>query len=83
MFGGKLFGLHVVDALVVLLYLVAVAGLGLWWGKFVKTAGEFFMPRRFGKALMITHAFGAGTASDQAVVVAAQTFKSGVSGIWY
>jgi Na+/proline symporter len=40
------------------------------------------MPRRFGKALMITHAFGAGTASDQAVVVAAETFRSGVSGIW-
>jgi Na+/proline symporter len=80
---GKLFGLHIIDALVVLAYLVAVAGFGLWWSKFVKTAGEFFMPRRFGKALMITHAFGAGTASDQAVVVAAQTFKSGISGIWY
>jgi Na+/proline symporter len=80
---GKLLGLHVVDALVVLFYLVAVAGFGLWWSKFIKTSGEFFMPRRFGKALMITHAFGAGTASDQAVVVAAQTFKSGISGIWY
>jgi Na+/proline symporter len=83
MFEGKLFGLHIVDALVVLAYLVAVAGLGLWWGRLVKTAGEFFMPRRFGKMMMITHAFGAGTASDQAVVVAAQTFRSGVSGIWY
>ncbi|HEX6962060.1 MAG TPA: hypothetical protein VF175_09355 [Lacipirellula sp.] len=83
MFEGKLFGLHLIDALVVLLYLAVVASFGLWWGKFVKTAGEFFMPRRFGKALMITHAFGAGTASDQAVVVAAQTFRSGVSGIWY
>jgi Na+/proline symporter len=45
--------------------------------------GDFFMPRRFGKALMITHAFGTGTASDQAVVVAAQTFSHGVSGIWW
>jgi Na+/proline symporter len=32
---------------------------------------------------MITHAFGTGTASDQAVVVAAQTFSHGVSGIWW
>ena len=31
---------------------------------------------------MITNAFGTGTASDQAVVVAAATFRSGVSGIW-
>ena len=41
------------------------------------------MPRRFGKGMMIMHAFGTGTASDQAVTVAAATFKGGMSGIWY
>jgi Na+/proline symporter len=55
----------------------------VWSGRFIKNIGDFFMPRRFGKALMITHAFGTGTASDQAVVVAAQTFSHGVSGIWW
>nr|MBA3482862.1 sodium:solute symporter family protein [Pirellulales bacterium] len=79
----ELFGLHIVDALVVLVYLVGVTWLGVSSGRLVKSAGDFFMPRRFGKALMITHAFGAGTASDQAVVVAAETFRSGVSGIWW
>ncbi|MCH8037706.1 MAG: Hsp70 family protein [Proteobacteria bacterium] len=33
--------------------------------------------------MMITHAFGTGTASDQAVVVASATFRMGLSGIWY
>ena len=41
------------------------------------------MPRNFGKAMMITNAFGTGTASDQAVTVAAETFRSGLSGIWW
>ena len=41
------------------------------------------MPRRFGMPMMIMHAFGTGTSSDQAVVVASATFQHGVSGIWY
>ena len=41
------------------------------------------MPRRFGKAMMIMHAFGTGTASDQAVTVASATVRNGLSGIWY
>ena len=44
---------------------------------------DFFMPRRFGTPMMIMHAFGTGTSSDQAVIVASATFKHGLSGIWY
>lgn len=76
-------GLHPIDIAVVILYLVGVTFAGVWSGRFIKSMGDFFMPRRFGKALMITHAFGTGTASDQAVVVAAQTYSHGVSGIWW
>ena len=35
------------------------------------------------KGMMIMHAFGTGTASDQAVTVSSATFRSGISGIWY
>ena len=45
--------------------------------------GDFFMPRRFGKTMLVAHAFGTGTHSDQAVGVASKTFTSGLSGIWY
>lgn len=75
-------GLHPVDIAVLLIYLVGITLIGVWSAKRIKTMQEYFMPRHFGKAMMITNAFGTGTASDQAVVVAAATFRSGVSGIW-
>jgi Na+/proline symporter len=78
-----MYGLHPIDLAVVIVYLFGVTFLGVWSGRFIKTIGDFFMPRRFGKAFMITHAFGTGTASDQAVLVAAQTYSNGVSGIWW
>ena len=66
-------GLHPVDLVVLLIYLLGITGLGIWMARHVKTVNDFFMPRRFGKAMMITNAFGTGTASDQAVVVASAT----------
>lgn len=76
-------GLHMADLLVLALYLVGTTALGVWVGRGSTNIAEFFMPRRFGKTMMIMSAFGAGTASDQAVSVSSATFKSGLSGIWY
>lgn len=76
-------GLHVADVVVIILYLLGITALGLWMARRVKTAADFFMPRRFGKAMMIANAFGTGTASDQAVTVASATFRNGLSGIWW
>lgn len=75
--------LHWLDGLVIVIYLVGITLLGVYTGRQVKKSSDFFMPRRFGKAMMIMHAFGTGTASDQAVTVAAGTARSGLSGIWY
>ena len=76
-------GLHPVDITVIVLYLVGITALGIWMARRVKQVSDFFMPRRFGKGMMIMHAFGTGTASDQAVTVASATFRGGLSGIWY
>lgn len=76
-------GLHPIDIGVVIVYLVGVTALGVWMARRVRNVGDFFMPRRFGKAMMITNAFGTGTASDQAVTVASATFTNGISGIWW
>ena len=76
-------GLHPVDITVIMLYLVGITALGVWTARRVKHVSDFFMPRRFGKGMMIMHAFGTGTASDQAVTVASATFRGGLSGIWY
>ena len=75
--------LHPVDAIVLVVYLIGITVLGSWMGRQVSSAADYFMPRRFGKLTMIMHAFGTGTASDQAVTVASATAKNGLSGIWY
>lgn len=75
--------LHWLDGLVIVLYLLGVTALGIWSGRRVNRSQDFFMPRRFGKWMMIMHAFGTGTASDQAVTVASATVRNGISGIWF
>jgi len=78
-----MFGLHAVDLIVLALYLLGITALGVWMARRVRSLGDFFMPRRFGKVMMATHAFGTGTHSDQAVSVAAKSFTNGLSGIWF
>ena len=76
-------GLHIADVVVLVLYLVGIIAVGIRAAKSIKNMGDFFMPRTFSKGMMIMHAFGTGTHSDQAVSVASKTFTSGLSGIWY
>jgi Na+/proline symporter len=71
------------DWAVIVGYLLGITWLGIRLGKGIQKQSEFFMPRKFGKGMMMMHAFGTGTASDQAVVVASGTFRQGLSGIWY
>jgi Na+/proline symporter len=77
------FGLHIADVVVLGFYLVGVTAIGVWAARRIRSVADFFMPRRFGKVMMITHAFGTGTHSDQAVSVASKSFTNGLSGIWY
>ncbi len=76
-------GLHIADVFVLGLYIVGITVIGVWAARRIKNISDFFMPRRFGKVMMITHAFGTGTHSDQAVSVASKSFTNGLSGIWY
>ncbi len=76
-------GLHIADIFVLGLYLVGITAIGVWAARKVKSSGDFFMPRKFGKAMMIMFSFGTGTHSDQAVSVASKSFTNGLSGIWY
>ena len=76
-------GLHPIDGLVVMFYLIGITIMGVWMGRRLTGLDDFFMPRKFGKGMMMMHAFGTGTASDQAVTVSSATFRTGLSGIWY
>jgi Na+/proline symporter len=75
--------MHLYDIIALIVYFVIVAGLGLWTASKVKTMGDFVMPRKFGKTMMLFFGFGSGTHSDQAVSVAAKSYTNGISGIWY
>lgn len=76
-------GWHWVDIAVLGFYLIAMTCIGVWSGRRIKESADFFMPRRFGKLMMVMFSFGAGTHSDQAVSVASKSYTSGLSGIWY
>lgn len=75
--------MHLFDFLALIIYFVIVAGLGFWTSRKVKNMGDFVMPRKFGKTMMLFFGFGSGTHSDQAVSVAAKSYTNGISGIWY
>jgi len=77
-------GLHWIDWSVLLVYLIGVTAIGAWSYRKVDDMADFFMGgRRFGKVFMMFFAFGSGTSSEQAVSVAAGSFRYGLAGIWY
>ena len=77
-------GVSWIDWLVLVFYLMLITVIGVSAAKRVRNAASFFIgDRKFGKVMMMFFTFGTGTHSDQAVSVAAKTYRSGVSGIWY
>ena len=76
-------GLHIADYAVLAVYFLFLLIVGLNQACKIKNSGDFFMPRKFGKVMMIMFSFTTGTHSDQAVGVCSKSFTNGVSGIWY
>ena len=76
--------LHWIDYGLIAGYFCVMFGIGVYSSRKIKTIDDYYMGgRRFGKLLMIMYAFGAGTHADFAVGVASQSYKLGMSGIWY
>ena len=79
-----IFGIHFIDWLVLLAYLIGVTIIGVMAARQVKNTVDFFLGgRKFRKTFMLFFSFGSGTHSDQAVSVARKTYTNGLSGIWY
>ncbi len=71
------------DYVVLVVYFLAMAGIGLASMLKIKKQEDFFLGgRRFGKILQAFAAFGAGTGAHEPVTVGRTTFTSGLSGIW-
>ena len=79
-----MFGVSWIDWLVIAFYLALIAAIGVSAARRVRNTASFFIgDRKFGKLMMMFFTFGTGTHSAQAVSVAAKTYRSGASGIWY
>jgi Na+/proline symporter len=77
------FGLHLVDFITFVIFLMLSTFVGMYIVWRIKGLGDFVLPRWFGKTMMVMHAFGTATHSDQAVAVVSKTYCVGLSGIWY
>ncbi|MCH2203137.1 MAG: sodium:solute symporter family protein [Fuerstiella sp.] len=72
-----------IDYLVIAVYFVGMAGIGIWAMSRVKGQEDFFMGgRSFGKLLQTFAAFGAGTGSSDPINTGRSTFIGGMSGMW-
>ena len=76
-------GLDITIWIVLILYFAGVLLLG-WWSKREVRSQEGYLVgnRRFGTAMMVMHAFGAGTNPGDVAGVVSRTVSAGASGIW-
>ncbi|MEM9418590.1 MAG: sodium:solute symporter family protein [Planctomycetota bacterium] len=78
-----MFGLSIIDILVIIAYFGVVVVIGIWASRNVKGEEDFFLAgRKFGKLVQTFAAFGQGTSADNAVGVSTTTYTNGASGIW-
>ncbi len=79
----QIFGLHILDLIVLLLYLVVILWLGKKAGESNHDTDDYFLAgRSLGKFYQFFLNFGSSTNSDQAVAVTRETYRQGVGGMW-
>ncbi len=78
-----LFGLHIIDCAIVLLYVVVILWLGRWAGRGTKDTSDFFLAgRKLGKVYQFFLNFGQSTDAGQAVGVSREIYRQGLGGMW-
>ncbi|MCH2388001.1 MAG: sodium:solute symporter family protein [Opitutales bacterium] len=76
-------GLHILDIIVLLAYLVIIMWLGKKAGEQNDDTEDFFLAgRSLGKFYQFFLNFGTSTNADQAVAVTRETYRQGVGGMW-
>lgn len=77
-------GLHILDWLVILLYLIGMIYIGKWASRKIKNTKDFYQGgRSFGKVLFSFLNFGTITSADQATGVTREIYRQGLSGLWF
>lgn len=78
-----MYGLSLLDIIVIILYFLAMIGIGIWSSRRIKNREDFFLAgRRFGKLIQTFAGFGQATSSDAPVTATVLVARNGVAGIW-
>lgn len=76
--------ISVIDWTVLILYLGAIAAVGMIAARRIKTSGHYFLGgRRFNRWIMIGQTFGTGTHAEMPVSLAGAVYSIVASGIWF
>ncbi len=79
----NIWGLHIIDVTVILLYIIVILWLGKRAAQKTKDTGDFFLAgRKLGKFYQFFLNFGCSTNADQAVAVSREIYRQGIGGMW-
>ncbi|HBB92538.1 MAG TPA: transporter [Bacteroidales bacterium] len=78
-----LFGLHILDLIIILVFIAVMLWIGKQQEKKNKNTDDFFLAgRKLGKAYQFFLNFGTSTNADQAVAVSREVYRQGIGGMW-
>ncbi|HNW49677.1 MAG TPA: sodium:solute symporter family protein [Prolixibacteraceae bacterium] len=78
-----MFGLEIIDIVVIAIYFATIIGIGIWASRRVKNQEDYLLGgRKFGKVVQTFASFGGATSADGPVGTVTTTFKNGAAGIW-
>jgi len=77
-------GLHLIDWLVIALYLLGMVWIGLWARRRVTDTDGFYQGKRsFGRSLIAFLNFGNMTDAGQTAGVSSEIYRQGLQGVWF
>ncbi|MGM0466011.1 MAG: sodium:solute symporter family protein [Acidobacteriota bacterium] len=78
-----IFGLHIIDVILIFIYVLIILWLGKKAGEKTQNTGDFYLAgRRLGKFYQFFLNFGNSTNADQAVAVSREIYRQGIGGMW-
>ncbi len=78
-----MYGLNLIDIIVIILYFIAIIGIGIWASRRIKNQEDYLLGgRKFGRLIQTFASFGGATSADGPVGTVTTTFRNGAAGIW-
>ncbi|MFI4910764.1 MAG: sodium:solute symporter [Sedimentisphaeraceae bacterium JB056] len=77
-----MFGFPLVDLIAIIVYFIAVMGIGVWASMRIKNEEDYFLGgRSFGKFVQTFAAFGQATSTDSSVGATVMVARNGIAGV--